>query len=157
MAIRLKNLYKNKSPGDLEESMSSLGNPEASNTRNDVEFKSVQTENTVFAGSPKTDSSRTVDNADQIRLPLLGQNTLAWHQRVLSLSLGACLILLVAVTLFGLNQTERVKQQLRTTGQALMQTQRLAKSVTQALVGDAKAFPDVAQSARVLTLSLIHI
>ena len=154
MAIRLKNLYKNKSRGDLEESVSSLGNPEASNTRNDVEFKSVQTENTVFAGSPKTDSPRTVDTADQIRLPLLGQNTLAWHQRVLSLSLGACLILLLVVTLFGLNQTERVKQQLRTTGQALMQTQRLAKSVTQALVGDAKAFPDVAQSARVLTQSV---
>ena len=36
------------------------------------------------------------------------------------------------------------------TGQALMQSQRLAKSVSQALVGSAQAFPEVRESAEVL-------
>ena len=58
------------------------------------------------------------------------------------------------VTLVGLSQSEKAAQQLSATGQSLMQSQRLAKSVSQALVGDAKAFPDVAQSAQILVKSV---
>ncbi|MDP3606150.1 MAG: methyl-accepting chemotaxis protein, partial [Polaromonas sp.] len=41
-------------------------------------------------------------------------------------------------------------QQVAATGQSLMQSQRLAKSVSQALVGSAQAFPEVRQSSDVL-------
>ena len=41
--------------------------------------------------------------------------------------------------------------QVGATGQALMQSQRLAKSVSQALVGTPAAFPEVKESAEVLT------
>ena len=40
--------------------------------------------------------------------------------------------------------------QVGATGQALMQSQRLAKSVSQALIGSAAAFPEVKESAEVL-------
>ncbi|MDP3825924.1 MAG: methyl-accepting chemotaxis protein, partial [Polaromonas sp.] len=43
-----------------------------------------------------------------------------------------------------------VAQQVAATGQSLMQSQRLAKSVSQALVGSAQAFPDVRESSDVL-------
>ncbi|MDP3357270.1 MAG: methyl-accepting chemotaxis protein, partial [Polaromonas sp.] len=49
-----------------------------------------------------------------------------------------------------LNQADRVAQQVAATGQSLMQSQRLAKSVSQALVGSAQAFPDVRESSDVL-------
>jgi twitching motility protein PilJ len=64
------------------------------------------------------------------------------------------LVILTAVTFFALNQADRVAQQVATTGQALMQSQRLAKSVSQALVGSAQAFPEVSQSADVLARSV---
>ncbi|RZI98842.1 MAG: methyl-accepting chemotaxis protein, partial [Haliea sp.] len=47
-------------------------------------------------------------------------------------------------------RADRLAQQVASTGQALMQSQRLAKSVSQALVGSAQAFPDVRESADVL-------
>jgi twitching motility protein PilJ len=59
-------------------------------------------------------------------------------------------VVLGAVTVFALNQADRVAQQVAGTGQSLMQSQRLAKSVSQALVGSAQAFPDVKESADVL-------
>jgi twitching motility protein PilJ len=49
-----------------------------------------------------------------------------------------------------LNQADKVAQQVAATGQSLMQSQRLAKSVSQALVGSPQAFPDVKESADVL-------
>jgi len=55
---------------------------------------------------------------------------------------------------YALNQSDKVAQQLGATGQALMQSQRLAKSVSQAVVGSAQAFPDVSDSCGVLSKSV---
>ncbi len=87
---------------------------------------------------------------DLIRVPVLGVRTVSEHQRILSLMLVLSLVILAVVTFVILGQSDRVAQQLNATGQSLMQSQRLAKSVTQALVGSAAAFPDVAESAGVL-------
>ena len=87
---------------------------------------------------------------DLIRVPGLGVRTVTEHQRILSLMLVLSLVILAVVTFVILGQSDRVAQQLSATGQSLMQSQRLAKSVTQALVGSAAAFPDVAESAGVL-------
>jgi twitching motility protein PilJ len=73
------------------------------------------------------------------------------QQRTLFFLGGASLLVLGAVTVFALNQSDKVAQQLGATGQALMQSQRLAKSVSQAVVGSAQAFPDVSDSADVLS------
>ena len=53
-----------------------------------------------------------------------------------------------------MSQSDRVAQQLGATGQSLMQSQRLAKSVSQAVVGSAaRPFPDVSESAGILAKS----
>lgn len=55
-----------------------------------------------------------------------------------------------------LQQSNRVAQQLTATGQSLMQSQRLAKAVSQALVGAPSAFPDVKDSSDVLTRNALN-
>lgn len=85
-----------------------------------------------------------------IVLPFLGKKTVAQHQRLLLLMLGAALVVLAVVTIAARSLANRGAQQLAVTGQSLMQSQRLAKLVSQALVGDAQAFSDVADSAGVL-------
>jgi twitching motility protein PilJ len=90
------------------------------------------------------------EDADLIDLPVLGKKTVGQHQRTLLIMLGAALVGLAALGYFALSRADRVAQQLGATGQALMQSQRLAKSVSQALVGGAQAFPDVKESSDVL-------
>lgn len=89
-----------------------------------------------------------------ITLPLLGGGSVVQHQRRLSILLGLSLVVLVGVTVFALNQADKVAQQLGATGQSLMQSQRLAKSVSQAVVGSAQAFADVSESSGVLASSV---
>ncbi|MEY4295460.1 MAG: hypothetical protein RLY82_1148, partial [Pseudomonadota bacterium] len=106
------------------------------------------------------DSSATADNdnavsaGDLIAIPVLGSRTVVAHQRILAALLALALIVLALVTFFALTQADKVTQQLSATGQALMQSQRLAKSVSQAIVGTPQAFPDVKESADVLARSV---
>jgi len=71
----------------------------------------------------------------------------ARQQRVLALALGAVVLLLLLVAGSAILRAERLAQQVAATGQALMQSQRLAKSVSQALVGNVPAFAEVRDSA----------
>ncbi|HRO80392.1 methyl-accepting chemotaxis protein [Alicycliphilus denitrificans] len=87
---------------------------------------------------------------DLVALPLLGSATATAHQRRLLLLLGIGLLALALVAGWVLRQANRSAQQLTATGQSLMQSQRLAKSVTQALAGSPQAFADVAESSGVL-------
>ncbi|AOG21753.1 methyl-accepting chemotaxis protein [Acidovorax sp. RAC01] len=87
---------------------------------------------------------------DLIALPLLGRATAAAHQRRLLGLLAIGVIVLALIAGWVLQQADRAAQQLASTGQSLMQSQRLAKSVSQALVGSPQAFPDVVESSGVL-------
>ena len=91
------------------------------------------------------------DQAQLIQLPVLGRRTATEHQRTLLVLLGLSVLALLVVAGFAFLQGDRVAQQLAATGQSLMQSQRLAKSVSQALVGNAPAFGDVRESAGELT------
>jgi twitching motility protein PilJ len=91
-----------------------------------------------------------VNAADTVTLPVLGTAPVERHQRTLFIMLGVALLVLALVAGFALRQSNTVAQQLTATGQSLMQSQRLAKSVSQALVGAPQAFPDVTESAGVL-------
>ncbi len=86
-----------------------------------------------------------------VALPLLGSAPAATQQRRLFALAGIGAVVLALVAGWVLQQAERSAQQLAATGQALMQSQRLAKSVSQALVGSPQAFPEVAESAGVLS------
>jgi twitching motility protein PilJ len=90
------------------------------------------------------------DEAELISVPVLGRRTVGTHQRVLFSLLALALLVLASVAVLALRQADTVAQQVAGTGQSLMQSQRLAKSVSQALVGSPQAFPDVKESADVL-------
>jgi twitching motility protein PilJ len=158
----LKNLFKPKSSTADYEATVSVGEG-ASSDQLEAELRSGQTQYGVAEASFDTqgaapdsvlDSSYEPDVVELIVLPVLGRNTVAVHQRNLSIALGVSLFLLVVVTLIGLSSSNKAAQQLSATGQSLMQSQRLAKSATQALVGDPKAFADVADSSKVLVKSV---
>ncbi len=83
-------------------------------------------------------------------LPLIGRRPAPEQQRILVFMLGVGLIGLILITVLSLLAANRNATQLEASGQALMQSQRLAKSITQALIGSPQAFPEVRESAEVL-------
>ncbi len=95
---------------------------------------------------PPQDNVEAADDG-LLTVPVLGSRTLGQHQRILWVGLGVSLAALLAIVLVARYQTDEVAQQMAATGDSLMQSQRLAKSVSQALVGNAQAFPDVADSS----------
>ncbi|MDI1271849.1 MAG: methyl-accepting chemotaxis protein [Polaromonas sp.] len=100
---------------------------------------------------PESQSAEDVsENVEELALPVLGRRSMGEHQRILVILLAFAVVVLGSVTFVALNQADRVAQQVAATGQSLMQSQRLAKSVSQALVGSAQAFPDVRESSDVL-------
>ncbi|KQX88934.1 methyl-accepting chemotaxis protein [Variovorax sp. Root473] len=71
----------------------------------------------------------------------------AKQQRVLAIMLAIVVLALLLVAGSAILRAERLAQQVAATGQSLMQSQRLAKSISQALVGSASAFVEVKDSA----------
>ncbi|WP_367067712.1 methyl-accepting chemotaxis protein [Oryzisolibacter sp. LB2S] len=93
-------------------------------------------------------------DAERVTLPLLGTAPAAVHQRRLFIMVAVGLVVLALLTGWALQQSRRTALQLTATGQSLMQSQRLAKSVTQALSGQPQAFAEVKESADVLGRNL---
>ncbi len=83
----------------------------------------------------------------RVVLPLLGRRMVNAHQRILAIVLVASLAVFASAAGYAVWRSHNVAQQLGDVGTALMQSQRLAKAASQALVGSASAFPDVAESA----------
>ncbi|MDH6591379.1 twitching motility protein PilJ [Variovorax sp. TBS-050B] len=75
----------------------------------------------------------------------------ARQQRILAIMLALVVLLLLLVAGSAILRAERLAQQVAATGQSLMQSQRLAKSISQALVGSAPAFVEVKDAADDLT------
>jgi twitching motility protein PilJ len=75
---------------------------------------------------------------------------LARQQKWLAAVMLLGLLLLAVGAVLALNAANRGAAQAGATGQALMQSQRLAKAVSQALIGTPSAFPEVKESADVL-------
>jgi len=91
---------------------------------------------------------------DTFAVPLLGTRTAAQHQRLLSILLGLALLALVITGFWTVSRTDKGARQVGAIGQSLMQSQRLAKSVSQALVGSPEAFGEVKESAAALTANV---
>ncbi|HEX4509450.1 MAG TPA: methyl-accepting chemotaxis protein [Burkholderiaceae bacterium] len=91
---------------------------------------------------------------DDTGLPLIGKRSASYQQRVLTglTIIGA--VGLLALVPWSLIVADQHSNEVAATGQALMQSQRLAKSVSQALVGSPAAFPEVKESAQVLAQSV---
>lgn len=88
--------------------------------------------------------------SEYFTLALMGSATAPMHQRRLLTMLAVGVVVLALVTGWVLQQADRSAKQLAATGQALMQSQRLAKSVSQAMVGNMAAFAEVKDSADVM-------
>ncbi len=166
---KIQSLFKTKSsqPEDSMD-MASLGTPAdpfatgamdqaslAAATRIQSEKNTNTNINEDDGGFPasrlaSSEETAMVENPGLLRLPILGSRTIAQHQRTLLILLGVSVLVLAIVAYRALNQADTVAQQVAATGQSLMQSQRLAKSVSQALVGSAQAFPDVKESSDVL-------
>ncbi|RFO95299.1 chemotaxis protein [Rhodoferax lacus] len=148
-----KLLAKKPNESDLDSSLS-LAMPDQAGDAEPPETVLVSRQVAVSRPAALTeqaqqDKSQVLD-PDLIALPGMGARTAAQHQRVLGILLGVSLLFLAGVTVFALNQSDKVAQQLGVTGQSLMQSQRLAKSVSQALVGNVPAFADVTDSIGIL-------
>ena len=91
---------------------------------------------------------------DGTGLPLIGHQPTSHQQRLLLglIAAGAAaLVLTVGLVMSG---SARQGAQLAAAGQAQMQSQRLARVVSQALIGNPKAFPEVKESSEGLARSL---
>ena len=94
------------------------------------------------------------EEANATGLPIIGKQPVATQQRVLLGLVAVGLLGLVGMTLYSFNSAAKGSAQVAASGQALMQSQRLAKSVSQALIGSAAAFPEVKESTEVLAKSV---
>ncbi len=83
-------------------------------------------------------------------LPLIGNRSVEQQQRILGVMVLAGLLLLIFATVLALSAATRNAGQVAATGQAQMQSQRLAKAVSQAMGGGASSFAEVKEAASVL-------
>lgn len=169
---KIQNLFKpqNKLPEDSMD-MTSVGmpaDPSATGAMDAVRdgaspdattnmmARQVDTEREPFAPSKMftEDAPAEEVNPELLKLPILGSKTIAQHQRTLLMLLGLAVLILAVVAYRVLIQTDTVTRQITATGESLMQSQRLAKSVSQALVGSPQAFSEVKESAAVLAKSV---
>ncbi|TXT39741.1 MAG: twitching motility protein PilJ, partial [Comamonadaceae bacterium] len=163
---QLKNLFKKKTPELDQDSRLSLGMPypsvyqaqDGDPTPSEVMQESPRSQyGSLGEGAATVEAVKEpeVQESDahsaEISIPILGKKTIVQHQRMLSVVLGLSLVLLAVVTLLGLNKSDQTAQQLNATGQALMQSQRLAKEVTQALMGREKSFESIKDASTVLS------
>ncbi len=100
--------------------------------------------------NPEEQAPPAPGSESQTGLPLIGHLRLDRQQRILGGALAAGVLGLMIAAFLSVNAADRRAAQTGATGQALMQSQRLAKSVSQALIGRAQAFPEVAEAAKVL-------
>jgi twitching motility protein PilJ len=84
------------------------------------------------------------------RLPLIGGWPLARQQRALLAVFVVGLVALIATGIVSIRASNRGAAQVAAAGQAQTQSQRLAKSVSQAVLGNPGAFPEVKESVDVL-------
>ena len=97
------------------------------------------------------DDSGAELNDDFLTIPVLGRRTLLQHQRILGLLIILSLVVLAFVAFRSLGGSEQAAQQVSATGQSLVQSQRLAKSVSQAMLGVPEAFKEVKESSDLLS------
>ena len=153
---KIQNLFKAKNPPPPDSAdINSVGlpvDPFAADVANSDTSRRPDVDNDGYAASAMFSESTELKPArgDLLKLPILGSKTVAQHQRTLLILLGLSVLVLAVVAYRALGQAGIVTQEIAATGEALTQSQRLAKSVSQALVGNAPAFADVKESADIL-------
>jgi twitching motility protein PilJ len=102
-------------------------------------------------GEPRVAAAPEDAEAFNTGLPVVGTWPLERQQRAMVWLFGAGLAALLLAALLAITSANRSASQVAAAGQATTQSQRLAKSVSQAIVGSAAAFPEVRESVDLLT------
>ena len=102
-------------------------------------------------GEPRVASVAEEAEAFNSGLPVVGAWPLERQQRAMVWLFGGGLAALLLAALLAITSANRSASQVAAAGQSTTQSQRLAKSVSQAIVGSAAAFPEVRESVDVLT------
>ena len=124
--------------------------PDSVLNRGDSSIISEAAPSELAAEFGETRMAGDIDDTAASGLPLIGHWPTARQQRVLLALFAAGLVLLIVMAVAALTQANRSATQVAAAGQAQMQSQRLAKSVSQALLGSVPAFAEVKESAEVL-------
>jgi twitching motility protein PilJ len=107
----------------------------------------------LLDAEPAEEAATAIDE-DDTGIPLIGRRSVSYQQRVV---FGLTALGIVGLLLGGggaINASNSHAQQVEATGAALMQSQRLAKSVSQAMIGSPAAFPEVKESGSVLATNV---
>lgn len=89
-----------------------------------------------------------------ITVPGLGRRSVRAQRRLLTIVLMVSSLVLIPAVTYRLIALDAQGQQLEAVGQALLHSQRLATSVSQAMVGNQQAFIDLADSSKLLRTSI---
>ncbi|TAG28150.1 MAG: methyl-accepting chemotaxis protein [Burkholderiales bacterium] len=146
-AQRLSSLFKRDQPSAEPSILSRVGlTPEEAYALDQVNSPPAGNEdaNSLLANAEPASSEK---DGSGVYLPVLGTRESSDHRRILTVMLIVALVVFVAVMAFALAQADNVARQVGASGQSLMQSQRLAKSVSQALVGSPQAFNEVSESS----------
>src|SRR6218665_1581364 len=100
--------------------------------------------------APEARQQESSPVGDLIALPLLPRRTAPSHQRFFLVLLALGIVALVLIIIWALRQADRSAHQIEITGQSLMQSQRVAKLVSQVMLGDPKTFADLTESSGTL-------
>ncbi|MDO5289268.1 MAG: methyl-accepting chemotaxis protein [Pseudomonadota bacterium] len=147
MATQLSNLFK-KQPDSGASTHGETLVQDASLMASTVSFED---EHSRLEDDLSQASNQASPAEELVTVPLLGTRTAVAHQRILSVVLALSLLVLAVMVYLTVARTDRATLQVGATGQSLMQAQRMAKSVSQALVGSAAAFPELRESVTALT------
>ena len=98
--------------------------------------------------------AQPADAAAIAGLPFIGHRPLESQQRILGGAVIVGIAGLLLMMFLALNAANKNAVQLNASGQALMQSQRLAKAVSQAVIGNVKAFGVVRESSEALSRSV---
>ncbi len=136
VAQRISSLFKRRSDQDEPTSLSVPPNAE------EAMAQAAPSQLAPAEAPAPFDASDTT-----VTVPLLGAREPGEHRRILFILLSVAVIVFLAVMFFALAQADSAARQVGASGQSLMQAQRLAKSVSQALLGSPQAFNEVSESS----------
>ena len=131
------------------------GSPEFADTSYPGRTMPLAAKDATQAQAPTGSEPPSAQDAStvQISVPGLGKRSVKAQRRVLVALLAVSAALLLPAAIYKLSLLDTMGQQIKATGTVMLQSQRLAKSVSQALVGNPQAFADLADSSEILAKS----
>jgi twitching motility protein PilJ len=103
----------------------------------------------LLDAEPAVDEVEAIDE-DNTGLPMIGRRSVGYQQRFVVTLAAIGFVGLLVAGYGAISSANGHAKQVEATGAALMQSQRLAKSVSQAMIGSPAAFPEVKESGTVL-------